>query len=197
MLVLLQRRCLSVCLSECLSVTLWYRIKTNKASMNEDYRFFYTYHLRPEIRKSHPERGRYMKLGYVRIGDSRRLSHRISKQWTMRTNVASCWLLIALSIGTKITVFVWPWIAANVVIYCTVFSLTIWRHCSAFITREPDEFSQWLISHDNCTMNIVLILFFLFFLTLSIIIFRASVLSSRGYKILINKVLLYHTPFYH
>ena len=105
---------MSVRLSVCLSVTLRYCIKTKKASAmisspSESMNILVSRNiwLITKLDRGHPERGRFLRLGWVYnlaiLAIFRSINRRISETVQDRTKVAiDHEIIYALSIGTKI-----------------------------------------------------------------------------------------------
>jgi len=112
---------MSVCLSVCLSVTLRYCVKTKKASVmifspSESPNILVSGNIRfiPKFDRGHPEQGRFMRLGWVRIGDFGDFS--TNKPPLLRARYQGYyWSLI----GNRICAFDWyqnqqrPWMTLN------------------------------------------------------------------------------------
>jgi len=90
-LVLLERRCLSVRPSVRHTLVLYQNEQSHDLCTDgepEDSSFFADIRTIPKFERDHPEWGQFMRLGRIRTGDFRRLSHRISETVQHRTKVA-------------------------------------------------------------------------------------------------------------
>ena len=71
---------LSVCLSHSWTVSTRFDLRSWFLHLMVAPSFyFWGCHVHPKIRRGHPERGRWMRVGWVRIGDFRPISRRISE----------------------------------------------------------------------------------------------------------------------